>query len=489
MLIAEVDENFLALSFAEHFQRPEEKPFEVFFLGGRKKNYAREEVREFFSMLSVDDHFCEAALDLSKRIRTTDPETQVKSLEELQGYLCNLFNERTIGIIAEHVKRRCAENEIDLSPSADVKTPNVELQFTNEHGYLILTWSVLCNIIIPFINTYGFVRKMHKRESDRYMMECFTNILQVIPETTEVDILQKFNKFIENRIEQTNYSDRIVWNFLQTVGIDNHIVRFDILNNVILEIIPKIEQGRNVITFLHTVINFKLEYVFKTNYLFNYRPVKLSSGNEEESNPLENIEQALARRNESLALITRIHLEEFLAKLRAKFIPDLTTADISAFASLIQSNGGLTSIQLALVNMFLMHEIRSVKTLKILDFNGIASVILCLERWFSTQGVFTDLPLYLRSRIDHSATPKNVFKKRARTEFIASNAYAELLTTHFNSTAEMFSSAAILPDIVSSLLVNEFLSYETGESLDISPETVSQELLMFVNHAIVSNSL
>ena len=484
----EVDDTLMKIPFSDYFDT-DESECEMFFLGTKKKNFGKEEVREYFSILSQDPDFCKAALLASRAIRATG-DVQMMPLEDFQALLAAMFTPAGLKIVHEFVVQKLQANDIDLSPTDEISNPNVELQFTNEHGEVILKWSVCCNIIIPFVATYAYVRRLSKRDTDSLMLECFTFILRVMPESQSVNVLQKFDKFIENRIEQTNYSDKIMWNFLKTVGVDSHIIRYDVLNNVVLEIIPKLEQGRNVISFLHTVIKFKLDFVFKTNYLFKYQPVALkSNSSDDDSSPLESIEQALVRRDEGTAILCQVKLEEFILKLRRKFIPEVPKDQIASFASLIRSKGGLTPIQINMVYMFLMKEIRSVKTLKTMDLVSMATIILCMEQWFSRYA-YSELPMFLRANLCITTeAPRGVFKKRARSEFIASEAYGELLNAHFKGTLKLFADANVLPEFVASLIVNDFNDYETGEPLHVASETVSQELLMFVNHVIVSNSL
>ena len=480
-IVATKTENYnIHLNFSELFDIDLDD-YSLLNLSLKKNIYNKKDFQEYFEVINECENIHEKLLGLA--VIANDYDSEYDTIEDLVEPIMEFFSPDIVQCISDYAVEQCRINEVDLSKgNSDIK--NEELQFTNEHGYYILKWSFACNLLFPFIAHYSFMKGNDTTEFVSNTVVIFNNLTKVFPESNNINIIRKIKNIITNRINMTKYSDRIIWNFLNTTGTNPSTFAYDLVNKITTDIIPKIQQGTNVISFLHVVINHQINYLFRANFLFTYKPIRIDSISTESTSEIDNLEQMLIQQDEGMMILTEVNLANHIDNLIKRYNYVIEEDTINVLANYIIKAKGISRIQQNLIFLFLLNEVKSVKVIKTLNLRSICKIIIIINNWMCDKN-YMYLPRFLLSRIDYSVEDKkNILRKKALSELFNSEYYGELIFKRYSFTHDIIINANIIPDMITNMFVKTYIDYETNTVLDFMNEAVSQELMQFCNDII-----
>ena len=260
--IEKVD-NSIVINFSDYYQRDLSVYNE--FSMHRKRNFsnmADESIAALRIICDSNPQFVWGLLSLRYDIMFNDGNEDYVGEDKFAERLYDIFDEGVVAVIREAVSRIYAENNVDINAEVVGKN-NEELQFTNDHAHIILCWSMACVASAPIITAYMDYHEIQPRDSLNLIIASFTSLLRRFETDTETtDILAKLRKLVESRVLQTRYSDKVIWSYIKNIAIDPYIFIQQLFRKFIAEGIPKLDQGTNIIKFIHTFIKNQIRFQF-----------------------------------------------------------------------------------------------------------------------------------------------------------------------------------------------------------------------------------
>lgn len=166
-----------------------------------------------------------------------------------------------------------------------------DLKVNDSCNKVILQSAILTRLMVPIINEYAlFISTMYglDHNGQKYMINhlnitIFNYICRLVSVENDVNIISKIYKIIEPRVKATNYSDKVIWNFLESYGFDDDIAIHNYINKVIRTIIPKIDVNKSTISFLDVVIKNMIQSNFKFNFTYSHKIISISADDDDEN--------------------------------------------------------------------------------------------------------------------------------------------------------------------------------------------------------------
>lgn len=150
------------------------------------------------------------------------------------------------------------------------KRHNVSLQFTNEHGKILMNMSTIMKFMIPLITHYIYVNNVSN--IDKFILKCFDNIASYF-EKDGIDIYNKLYETATSHINQTRHSDKGHWRRVEIEGKDP-LDQIDlIMDKLYVGIINKYVYDKNVVFYNYASIKNIISHIRKTKSKFNYMPI------------------------------------------------------------------------------------------------------------------------------------------------------------------------------------------------------------------------
>jgi hypothetical protein len=256
-------------------------------------------------------------LDLDSFINDSEDEQENPEVTLKQFYLAldKLIDDDVVDLIDELVEGVYVEQEHDTT-----KVRNPELEFKSKHTKIICKLSFAMKLCIPLLLDfcdlrYNLIKDEAKSENpvNNFIFNYFIRLMgRFSPKG--IDIENKIFKLVESRVIQTNYSDKIMWNYLKNTGLTPEIVIRVQYKKLIYDIVPKLHHDREIISFLHTTLKNQIQYMFTQKFPFRFNPINtIDVDSEDGTNPFEKIEQAY-QHDEGLGIINAKNIESIIKK-------------------------------------------------------------------------------------------------------------------------------------------------------------------------------
>ena len=265
-------------------------------------------------------------------LQTLNIRTKWYRTKDVRGYTDVMFFEDIRKIITDEGLRSVIKSitestyEISLDKANENNKQNVqrELQVTDKVNKAFISSALMTRFVIPlicqhFIDTDRYFTRDTLDTKERInggFIKIFTYILSVFSKEYDVDAVNKLYKIVEPRVIKTNNAHRVMWRFLGNRSIDNHSVIDETSIKIIRQIIPKMKVNTSSISFFDSVIRKSVDYYFRYNYSFTYRPFKLNTNSEEDDiDEMERISMKHHHKeNELDRMIHRLTMKNYIDK-------------------------------------------------------------------------------------------------------------------------------------------------------------------------------
>lgn len=481
----------LKIDFSSYFHRELEDY--CFFPMKRKRNFVSivDKSAAALKQLLGNDEFVKKLTHLRYCMSVPEGDDVFIPESQFAKRLAGLFGENEIAIIDKIVTDEYERREVDINTEHSSKN-NEELQFTNEHAVLILKWSYACVAAAPIITTYMDEHDIQARDSTNLIMDCFCNLLRCFEsETAETDILAKIRKLVESRVLQTRYSDKVIWNYLRNLGTDPALYTDSLFRRFILEGIPKVEQGTNIILFFQAFLKNQLKYQFTARFPFSFKSIRQDTSDPEGNSASDYLEGELIRRDEASAVLGEIICREAVQNLAKELRWFPSKEEIDHWCNMLKSSRDCgNDWQRSMVTKFFLPRIRRVEHIRTRTLREYVIMLLLTRRWLLVNE-FPSICDYMGARVsDNSDSRKLLTRKKFIREFMDSSQYRELLGQCFINTSQSIIDSNVVIEMISAVHVGSFQSLpEYGDAEPYRPrvvdhriETIAQEILRFIAH-------
>jgi hypothetical protein len=391
-------------------------------------------------------------------------------------------------ILKEDVREeisRMVESEYSINLDAvskKSKKTNEELQITDRHNKAYLKSSIASRLLIPMIMEFN---KYYPNVSlDTIIFDTSCKIFNSFE--SEDIIYNKLYKFIDSRIVGTVYSDSVIWKYYKSMSIDPNIVTRMFMRKVVVNIIPKIENNRNVISYLHVVLKNQLNFQFTSNNPINYKPLNLNAADSEGLTNFDRLESNMIRIDEGAVILNKLTVKSEIAKLMEKFDVKITKEEFAYYRDNIKQN----KIQNILLFLFFSRYTGSFTINYYSNFNEYVLFVIIMKKWMK-ENDFMYLEKYITGiPTEKYVERKSITKKKFLDKLEKSKEYNTLLDTKYKFVKDLIDKSGIIHRVISTLASNkfhalpEYSEYLKNDSeqkeIDDNIENISIELIRFI---------
>ena len=197
---------------------------------------------------------------------------------------------------------------------------NPQLQYTNEHGKILMQISLLMNMLIPLITHFAYMRSV--QNIDDFLLNIYDNILYA-PVFKGVDIYSKIFGTAISNISQNERNNIVIWNKQDIRGKDTVTHSIDAVRNIIINIMPKYVFEKSMVSLDYSSIQRSNKYQI-TDISYEYSYISLSSSKrdgEDSSSEFDRYEANLVKADESLYLQSRINCQTVMKTIEDRWGP------------------------------------------------------------------------------------------------------------------------------------------------------------------------
>lgn len=411
----------------------------------------------------------------------------VKKQKEKEYLEENFINDITVLLIKEAVIKyidKYIEDsytiELDKITSNNRTTINKELQFTDDHAKVTLKASMLMKYVIPIITTYISFHPV--KSVDDLLYNIFSSFFKYF-KSGEINILNKIFKLIESRITATRYSDQVIWSYLKNVSITNDNLTRIFNKKIISNVIPKIQNNKNVISFLHVVIKNLIMYQFTYNFAISYKPLNLNKTDSEGLSDFDKLEINMVRADESYDIINSLTIEKEIKFLLKKYDLKIGKSELEYYKSTIYVN----KVQTNFLFLFFSKYTRNYRLLYNCNYTIYVKLLILFKKWLEKYG-FVTLAKYITA-VPEKITEKKTFNKRQiLAKVLDFNKYEHLLKKKYPYIQDIIIGKSIIIKLIINLKYNKFFEIPTYAEYK-KDSTLEKKLLSNVSDEVIINEV
>lgn len=420
------------------------------------------------------DGFVASIIELNYIALTVDTHTEL--LDIMYDYL---KDETFISYINNRVEETYL---IDIEEGHELGRENASvLQFTNRYAKRILAVALFARLTFPIICTYINTKGIHSGEGQKILIDAMHRIIAIYDQPqfsgdTEItDLSTKIQRFVQVNVENTLYSDKVIWSKLDLQNITKDTIAQDICRSIFSHIIPKIELGRSVVSFLHVFIKNQIGFEFHKKFKTTYKPIKRISTDEDSINPFITVEQRLTKSNTELDnLLIQLEVKNYIEEHDR-----LTEEELRYHLKHVEIHTAQTRI----LGFFISKCIS--QGIPVLGLNKVQYVKLLFiaKKWFEDNGFLFISFILLGTPTDRISIRQNLGRGKNLMDILNSKIYNDLLS-HYNYMGNRIDFNMII-GFINELVNTNFDEYimPNGEGYylkEISVKDIVFEILRFI---------
>lgn len=371
-------------------------------------------------------------------------------------------------------------NEVNYTLNLVYKNKtNIGLQYNNVHGNYFMEMSLLMNMLIPLITHF-----IYKKKIVSGIEQFFLNIYHsLFDKYKDVDLYNKLYETTNTTINKDANANRDLWNMSSIRGCDPVVNSFDVVDIIIMQVIPKYKYSENIIMYNFGSIKKSLKYtVTDISYEFDF--ISLSSSKrdgEDNTSQFDKFEAHLIKSDESKYLQNKFNSERTMEFIRNKYGP-FSDEEIDFYLSELMKSGKLVmnNFQKRLIfNLFykLFGDSISINSINIRDY---VVLMIAAKRILISSGMVV-LPYIISSKVIKLIT-RNTINKKEMMKLEASEYYNIVQQKYNNPKIEKQILSNIAVILSSEFEVIDYNNRElNGTKLSIFPEYLIEEMLMYVS--------
>jgi hypothetical protein len=360
---------------------------------------------------------------------------------------------------------------------------NLELQFTDNHAKELLKIAYLYRVMIPIISIYFYynkgtfnsanktaenetseilsVEEMAEMEFDEVNASIFAYLFEKFAENPDA-LRNKLYRLTYSGVSKTAYSDKRFWLAAKNVAITEKTEALEIYKKLLTNAIPKlsIEGDKNVVSFLQSVINNQVDFLFQNKFKFHFIPLgntesSFSSSTDDDDSGVsefERVEIQQSRKDEGRYLIRKLNIKEVIESIPEKMNVGVSDAEVKDAMSKIKRN----AIQEEIIALLTFKYFNDKDALKFVSFYQYCYLLIACKKYLLNQK-YVYLPLILTSNCEKHRERVNISGKKVRPEILNSKKYKDIIAEKYPNFSEEIERPflSIIGTIYSSVFKNE----------------------------------
>lgn len=327
---------------------------------------------------------------------------------------------------------------------------NTELQFSDTHAKELLKITYLYRIMIPIISVYFYYNKgsfnsvsnleeyslpdeIEELEFDEVNSKIFAYLFDKFASKPEA-LRNKLYRLVYSGVSKTKYSDKRFWRAAKNVAVTAETETLEIYKKVLTNAIPKLSIDGNVISFLQSVINNQVDFLFQNKFKYHFTTLGGSDSNistddnedNENMSEIERLEILNTRKNEGSYIIRKLNIRDTLDRLPEKMNVGVSDAEVKALMQKVRRN----QIQEYIISLLTFKYFQDKDALKYLSFYDYCYVLILCKKYL-LEYKFRYLPLILTANCEKHRERVNISGKKVRPEILNSKKYLDLLDSKY----------------------------------------------------------
>lgn len=407
----------------------------------------------FFNMLSAKSNIMVAAAN-----------EQCTSFETFTEYMENIIEggDRTLyNIIDKFIEDNYSLNldKITQETKDKKRKVNTELQFSDSHAKDLLKIAYLYRVMIPIVSVYFYYNKnlfnkptevqvgaeaiteedIEEMRFDEINSSIFAYLFDKFATKPEA-LRNKLYRLTYSGVSKTSYSDKRFWTIAKTVGITEKTVALEIYKKLLTNAIPKlsIDGDKNIISFLQSVINNQVDFLFQNKFKYHFIPLGSNETNfatedndDSSMTEFERVEIQQSRKDEGSYLIRKLNIKDILESIPERLNVGVSDAEVKDMMTKIKRN----AIQEQIIALLTFKYFDDRDALKFVDFYQYCYLLIACKKYLQQQK-YIYLPLILTANCEKHRERVNISGKKVRPEILNSKKYTDLIKEKYPNFSE-----------------------------------------------------
>lgn len=356
---------------------------------------------------------------------------------------------------------------------------NPQLQYTNEHGKILMEISILMNICIPLITHCAYMKRI--MEIDEFILDIYDNILYS-PITSGVNIVGKLYETSISNVDRNEKNNQTIWKKQDIRGKDTVIHSETAVKNIILNIMPKFRFDENMVSLNYTSIQKANKYqITDIAYEYSYIPISGSKREgEDNSSDFDRYEANLTKTDEALYLQSKINCQVVMENIEKQWGP-FDQGEIDFYIKNLRNENG------EIINIFQRQLIFNLfykyfgDTTSIMAINGESYVKLMLAaKKMLKNNMMSYLPYIISSKVNKIIARKTLNKKELIE--IEQSQYYGMVETKYKNDKIMKSNilSTVATIITSSFSIIDYHDPSiNGKQISVETRMIIEEVLLY----------
>lgn len=380
---------------------------------------------------------------------------------------------------------------------------NPGLQYTNDHGRILMEMSLFQNVIIPLVTHFISVKKV--KAVKHFLLTTFQLIFDQYEDT--VDMINKLYETTLSTVIKNADTHKSLWD-MQNIRAKNTTTHsIQTVVNIVLQIMPKYTYNNNIIHFNYKSVVKSNDYqVVDIGYEYNFKQVSSSKRDEDNNSELDKHEIHLIKSDEAIYIHNKVNSEDTMAIIEQKYGP-FSEREIEFYERELTKDGRplINEFQKNLVLYPFYKQFGDVRSANSINSHDYIKLILAAKQILLANGMVI-LPYIISGKITRfvnrvAINKKELTKIEASPFFslveekyhnpkIVKNIYAmiaALLSSKFQfidfkSQLEYEAKTQFINGLFRFGLTAEELDRDNlnGKPIDIIPELICEEVLQYV---------
>lgn len=460
--------------------------YQELFLDDRD-NLTEESELIFFNILNTKSNIM---------VNTTSYETFLKYLDNiidggdrLLWHIIDNFVEKNYSLNLDQITQETKDKK---------RKVNTQLQFSDAHAKDLLKIAYLYRVMIPIVSVYFYYNKaafLTERYQTEESEECDEMEFDEVNTSIFAHLFNKFasnpealrNKLYiiaESGVAKTSYSDKRFWLAAKNVAITEKTEALEIYKKLLTNAIPKlsIDGDKNVVSFLQSVINNQVDFLFQNKFKYHYVALGNNESNfstddndDSSMSEFERIEIQQSRKNEGEYLLRKLNIEDMLERIPEKMGVGVDDAEVKDLMQYITKN----PIQEQLIAILTFKYFDDKDALKYIDFYHYCYLVIACKKYLLQQK-YIYIPKILTSECQKHRERCNISGKKIKPEILNSKKYKDLIHEKYPTFEEDAEKPFL--SIIGTIYSSVFIDQDGNEIFDSSVKAgkIAEEIINLV---------
>ena len=374
-------------------------------------------INYFIKFYDTDKEILLAYLKLKSII---DKENRVVGKKEMLNLIYKYFLTESV---QNKVIKMVDENYIiDLTSPNTSKKYSESLEFTNEHGHIVMAISFSMRLIIPLVTHYLNKYKMLNPENLFYFFKELMFIYQ-----GDVDIFNKLYRTVASKTNKDTTDHSLMWKHSAMFGNDIDIECIDrfFKQIIICDIFPTYLFNMKFVSLNKVTLEQQLKYLKLNEY--KNSPIELNDIKDGEGlSKLDKYEMSVHKVDESIPILSDINTQGVISKLT-----DLTNIEIpEEEINFYLKHHQRTELQIELLNYYVAKYFGEYRDLNRMSKYNYMRLLVLTKRRLQAQG-YNYLPQLLSGNIVGRINNRTIRNTKFLSRVAASELYQQLYNEKF----------------------------------------------------------